>query len=100
MIDYDCEKVPESFVGMFRKLAACGIRTDRHTALNYDIIIPKNKTLARFPTYTLPESWNKLPFTTQVMSSKTSFKDAIMESMFSNYQDTVKCNDRSCPDCH
>ena len=39
MQKFDNEEVPDSFIGMFQRLSALGIRLDRHTALNYGICL-------------------------------------------------------------
>lgn len=97
---FDNEEVPDSFIGMFERLSALGIRIDRHTALNYGINHPKNKNLSRFPSAKLPEAWNSLPLTTQVLMKKQEFKSEIKFSLMSKYHDRINCRDRTCPDCH
>ena len=85
---------------MFHRLTEVGIRVDRHTVLNYEVSKAKNVTFSCFPTVKLPEAWNCLPFETQVLSGKKAFKDLIKEQMLAKYPGTVKCFDRSCPDCY
>ena len=100
MQKFDNEEVPDSFIGMFQRLSALGIRLDRHTALNYGINHPKNKSLSWFPAAKLPQAWNSLPLDTQVLIKKEEFIDDIKFRMLSKYHDRIKCNDRTCPDCH
>ena len=96
----DNEEVPDSFIGMFKRLTALGIRVDRHTPLDYGIDHPKNNFLSKFPTAKLPQAWNLLPLNTQALMKKEEFQNEIKFSMLSAYHTRINCNEITCPDCH
>ena len=100
MHEVDLEKVPPSFTDMFITLTNAGIRTNRHTALNYKVNHPKNNSLSRFPSVRLPEAWNSLPIDLKLMIKKEHFKDALKWNALSKYNETVFCGVMSCPDCY
>ena len=84
---------PESFQGMFKPL------TGSNRTKNFQLDLLKSKFLAQFPASTLPRIWNTLPLELKHTVKHTSFKNKLCQSLLSQYDKEVHCNDDNCPDC-
>ena len=92
-------KQPDSFEEFFKKMP--NFNTDRmRQGFCYAVDKLKNNLVGRFPTATLPRTWNQLDQDIKLIDSHTTFKKEIHESLINQYPDSVNCKYRLCPDCY
>ena len=67
-----------------------------------DYFTPYYRTnqISRFPEYSLPNLWNQLPPTIQILRRKTDFSLALKQHFINNLSSTPNCTRLLCPSCH
>ena len=92
-------KQPDSFDNFFRKTPNFNSDTNRR-GFCYAVDKLKNKTVERFPTATLPRTWNLIDQSKKLIDSHSVFKKDVYASLKDEYPISVNCHNKSCPDCY
>ena len=90
-------KQPDSFDNFFIKAPNFESDTNRR-CFCYVVDLLKNKTVGRFPTATLPRTWNSIDQSLKLVDSHSVFKKDIYYSLIDQYPTSVNCRNKSCPD--
>ena len=94
MHKYIYGKLPSSFCNFFNEFPP----PNRTKSLIVDKF--KNVFLNQFPSTFLPKLWNEIDVILKNTSSHNKFKDSLYFSFISKYPPSIKCFDKTCPDCY
>ena len=85
---------PSSFNDMFIPLRSHNRNGKYHIHERY------SKSIDKFPSIFLPKTWNENSMEFKQEYNLNKFKAYIMQSFLSDYEDTIRCKNKYCPDCH
>ena len=99
MHQYSTGNLPASFDGMFSLLRDSEDLGNRDAFYNFKINPPKNKSLNNFPRIVYLPIWNSLNSVYQSTESPKHFKNELLKSILSEYEQFVACDDIQCDEC-
>ena len=93
------DKQPDSFDNFFKRAPNFESDTNRR-AFCYSVDKLKNDSVGRFPTATLPRTWNSIDMGRKMISTLKSFKKSVSFDIIDSYVEIIKCHNGFCPDCN
>ena len=99
MNQYRTGNLPSSFDGMFSLLRDSEDIGIRDSFYNYKINPPKSKSLNNFPRIVFLPIWNSLSSIYQSTDSHKHFKNELLKSMLSEYEQFIACDNILCVEC-
>ena len=96
---YNTNKLPASFNGMFSLMRESNDRGGRDSFYNFKIVPPKSRSLNSFPRVVFLPIWNSLSSVHQSTGSHKLFKSNLKETLLGDCENFVTCDNLLCEEC-